>query len=124
MPAIMKGWVDRVFTKGFAYGIRDPEHPGRTFRYGHGPLSGRRTQVLITTGSPAGAMGPLGINGPVDDVLFHLLHGTLWYVGMDALEVVEPLPYRSQNAGDYDGDLVLRATLAPGEQGLGVHLRR
>lgn len=69
-PAILKGWIDRVFTKGFAYGLPDPDHPGHTFRYGSGPLSGRRAQVITTTGSPAAAMGPRGVNGQLDQVLF------------------------------------------------------
>lgn len=152
-PAILKGWIDRVFSKGFAYGIADPSHPGRTFRYGHGPLSGRRAQVVVTTGSPEAPMGPRGINGLLEQVLFPLLHGTLWYVGMDVLPplavhradrvdddgfaavsgqlrrrlgqlaTLPPLAYRAQNDGDYDDDLVLRDELAPGADGLGVHLR-
>jgi NAD(P)H dehydrogenase (quinone) len=153
-PAILKGWIDRVLAKGFAYGLRDPERPGRTFRYGDGPLSGRRAQVITTIGSPAPAMGPRGINGQLDQVLFPLLHGTLFYVGMDVLpplaihgadrvstddydaalttpehrlrdlRKIEPIPYRHQNRGDYDDDLVLDPRLCPGEGGIHVHTRR
>ncbi|MEK8171985.1 NAD(P)H-dependent oxidoreductase [Streptomyces sp. M19] len=32
VPAILKGWFDRVFVKGFAYGVKDAD--GRTLRYG------------------------------------------------------------------------------------------
>lgn len=153
MPAILKGWFDRVFTKGFAYGIRDPQQPERTLRYGDGPLAGRRAQTIVSTGSPAPAMSARGINGPLDQVLFHLLHGTLWYVGMEPLPplgihaadrmsaeehaaataavrdrmrdlpTLDPLPYRRQNDGDYDDDLVLRDDLAPGVAGIDAHLR-
>ena len=152
-PAILKGWIDRVFAQGFAYGLADPDHPGRTFRYGAGPLSGSRAQIIVTTGSPEPAMGPRGVNGQLDQVLFPLLHGTLFYVGMDVLppyavhgadridpaeypdvakrltehvrdlERHDPLPYRTQNGGDYDDDLVLRDDLLPGRGGLDVHLR-
>lgn len=152
-PAILKGWIDRVFTKGFAYGIRDPRDPGRTFRYGDGPLQGKLAQVVVTAGSPAAPMGPRGINGQLDQVLFPLLHGTLWYVGMEVLPPLAvhgadrmsdeqfqeaarslrhrithltdtaPIPYRRQNGGDYDPELVLSPTLAPGRTGLGVHVR-
>lgn len=152
MPAILKGWFDRVFVKGFAYGVRDGHSPGRTLRYGEGNLEGRRALVVVTAGSPEPALGPRGINGQLDQVLFPLLHGTLWYTGMAALpplaihgadrvgpkeferaaeklrerlaalESTPPIPYRCQNGGDYDDDLVLRAGLAGGDSGLGVHV--
>lgn len=150
-PAILKGWIDRVFVKGYAYGVTDPDHPGRTLRYGEGVLSGKRALVLTSTGGPEPAFGPRGVNGQLDQVLFPLLHGTFWYTGMSVLPPVavyganrlddqqyraaadtvrrqvtaigetEPIPYRSQNGGDYDEDLVLKPTLAPGRAGLGVH---
>jgi NAD(P)H dehydrogenase (quinone) len=151
MPAVLKGWFDRVFVKGFAYGVADPEHPGRTLRYGQGLLAGKRALVVVTAGSPEPALGPRGVNGQLDHVLFPLPHGTLWYTGMTVLppvavygadrltprqyeeaaallrervlaaEDTEPLPFRFQNGGDYDDDLVLRPELAPGATGLGVH---
>lgn len=154
MPAILKGWFDRVFVKGYAYGVRDPGQPGRTLRYGEGALAGKRALVLTTSGSPEAPLGPRGINGQLDQVLFPLLHGTLWYVGMDVLPPVavygadrvsedgydaaaelvrssvatlaetEPLPFRTQNGGDYDEALVLRSEHAPGASGLGVHYTR
>lgn len=151
MPAILKGWFDRVFVKGYAYGVQDPAAPGRTLRYGDGKLAGKRAQVIVTTGSPPEPLGPRGINGELEEVLFPLLHGTLWYVGiaalpplavygadhldscqyedaaslvqerMHALDKLEPIQYRYQNRGDYDDDLVLRPDHAPGESGLSVH---
>jgi NAD(P)H dehydrogenase (quinone) len=129
---------------------RDPQGL-RTFRYGDGPLRDKRAQVITTAGSPAAAMGPRGINGQLDQVLFPLLHGTLWYVGMEVLpplaihgadrlstadhaearaqvrqrmtrlQEVEPIAYRHQNRGDYDRDLVLCEPLSPGQGGIGIH---
>ena len=153
VPAILKGWFDRVFVKGFAYGVRDPEHPERTLRYGDGKLAGKRALTIVTSGSPKPALGPRGINGQLDEVLFPLLHGTFWYTGLaplpplgiygadrvsdeqylhdlrrlhrrlEELESTEPLAYRYQNRGDYDDDLVLRSEYAPGRSGLSVHYR-
>ncbi|WP_409492663.1 NAD(P)H-dependent oxidoreductase [Amycolatopsis sp. cmx-11-12] len=149
MPAILKGWFDRVFVKGFAYGVRRPD--GRTSRYGEGVLAGKRAMVLLTAGAPEATIGPRGVNGEINDVLFPLQHGTLWYAGMSVLPPLtvcgadrvspeqydvaaealrgrlrtlstsDPIPFRSQNGGDYDENLVLRDDLAPGRSGIGVH---
>jgi NAD(P)H dehydrogenase (quinone) len=151
VPAILKGWIDRVFVKGFAYGIRDPQNPSRTLRYGDGPLAGKKALTILTSGSPPAALGPRGINGRLDEVLFPLLHGTLWYVGiaplppmcvysadrlsdaefndataelrvrLERLDEDQPIPFRRQNGGDYDDDLVLRPELASGRAGIAVH---
>lgn len=151
VPAILKGWVDRVFVKGFAYGVPDPTHPGHNLRYGRGGLTGKRAFTVVTIGSAAASFGPRGINGQLDQVLFPLLHGTFWYTGMDPLpplgiheaehasdeQYVEaaaalrkrlaglptdaPIAYRSEDGGDYDDDLVLRDEIAPAEGGLGIH---
>lgn len=153
MPAILKGWFDRVFVQGFAFGIKDPA-TGRTLRYGDNSLSGTRAMVITTFGAREASMGPRGIHGDVNDLLFPIQHGIMWYAG---LSVVPPLlvdganrmgaaeydlvaktlrerlrslptdatiPFRYQDRGDYDENLVLRPELAPGETGLGVHLAR
>lgn len=107
--------------------------------------------MVLTSGSPGAALGPRGINGQLDHVLFPLLHGTLWYAGMSVLapvcvygadhlsddqfrvaarrvrdsvaaaQTTAPLPFRYQNLGDYDHDLVLLPRHAPGRTGLDVH---
>ncbi|TDC73959.1 NAD(P)H-dependent oxidoreductase [Actinomadura sp. 7K507] len=149
MPAILKGWFDRVFVQGFAFGVTDGD--GRTLRYGDGGLAGRRALVITTAGARPTGLGPRGVHGNADDMLFPLLHGTLFYTGMDvlpplvvpsadragpdahaaaeahlderlrALPTAAPLPYRAELGGDYDTDLVLRPHLAPGGAGLAVH---
>ncbi|TDE99059.1 flavodoxin family protein [Occultella glacieicola] len=151
MPAILKGWFDRVFVRGYAYDMPDPDRPGHTMRYGRGNLAGKRALVVVTTGAGAGPFGPRGIHGDLDEVLFPLLHGTLWYAGISALPPVaihgtsaygeadhaaavellrtrlgelataEPIPFRLQGPEDYDRDLALRPELAPGRTGLSVH---
>jgi NAD(P)H dehydrogenase (quinone) len=150
MPAILKGWFDRVFVEGFAYGVRGDD--GRTRRYGDGILAGKRAMVVVTTGGPEQVFGGRGINGALDELLFPIQHGTLFYAGatvvppllvpgadrltaqayagavaqlqerLRTLPTVAPVPYRRQNGGDYDADLVLRSDLAPGRRGVAVHV--
>lgn len=151
MPAILKGWFDRVFVMGFGYAINDPENPGLALRYGQGALTGKRSFAMVTSGSSEASLGPRGIHGPLEHILFPLLHGTLWYAGMSvlpplvvyladwlgpeqfeevaaqlrrrvtSLEETTPIKFRYQNSGDYDAELVLRAELAPGSSGMSVH---
>jgi NAD(P)H dehydrogenase (quinone) len=148
-PAILKGWFDRVLVMGFGYGIDGED--GRILRYGEGKLSGKRALAAVTVGGRRSTFGPRGVNGNLDDLLFPLLHGTFWYTGMsplppfvvhsadragadefesaakdlrarlETLETVDPIPFRSQNGGDYDEDLVLKPHLAPGRTDLGIH---
>ncbi len=145
MPAILKGWFDRVFVKGLAYGVRGAD--GRTRRYGDGPFTGKRALVVVTAGAPEPSIGPRGVNGEFEQLLFPLLHGTLFYTGMDVLSPLlvpgadraaeadhaavrtrlrglatdAPIPYRPQNGGGYDDCLVLRPEHAPDRTGLDVH---
>lgn len=149
-PAILKGWFDRVFVQGFAQGVLDPV-TGRALRYGSGGLAGKRAMVVATIGANAATVGPRGIHGDVDEVLFPVQHGTLWYSGMTvvppvlvtganrldhsdyvavaadlrqrvlSLPTAEPIPFRRQDSGDYDEHLVLRDTVARGETGLSIH---
>lgn len=148
MPAILKGWIDRVWSYGLAYGHQGA---GNRYRYGEGGLSGRRALVSITTGGPASDYSPRGINGELDELLFPITHGMLFYPGMSVLRThavfgtsrfdaaqVEaakhawrerlagifeesPIAYRAQNGGDYPDHHVLAETLAPGQHGLRVH---
>jgi NAD(P)H dehydrogenase (quinone) len=150
MPAIMKGWIERVFAFGLAYGYRGA---GNRYRYGEGGLAGKRALLSVTTGGPAEDYGPRGINGPLDELLFPITHGTLFFAGMDVLPTyavygtsridaagVEhaqaglaarmrtlfddaPIPYRPQNGGDYADRHVLADGVAPGVTGLCAHLR-
>jgi NAD(P)H dehydrogenase (quinone) len=84
MPAILKGWVDRVFQAGFAFDVTDPT-TGRSRKYGDGGLAGRRALAVVTAGDRPGSLEPRGISGSIEDVLWPLLHGTFWYTGMEAL---------------------------------------
>ncbi len=131
MPAILKGWVDRVFAYGFAYGVGEHSDKRWGDRYGEGTLAGKRAMLIVTAGGWEEHYAPRGINGPIDDLLFPINHGILYYPGynvlpsfvtystdrfddarfeaaaeslrdrMRTLETTHPIPYRRQNGGDY-----------------------
>lgn len=151
VPAILKGWIDRVFVRGYAYSIPDPDRPGRSLRYGTGGLAGKRALAVVTVGGSGEGYQPRGIDGSLEDLLFPLLHGTFFYTGMIPLppvavydanhlsdegyraavanlrerlaeaETAPPIRYRTQNGGDYDDQMVLRPHVAPGRTGLDAH---
>lgn len=131
MPAIMKGWVDRVYAYGFAYGVGEHSDTRWGDRYGEGRMAGKRAMLMVTTGGWDSHYGPRGINGPIEDILFPIQHGILYYPGFDVLPpflvyrtsrvddaryasireelgqrlddlwTTEPIPFRKQNGGDY-----------------------
>lgn len=147
MPAILKGWVERVYARGFAYGVG--EHSERRWgdRYGEGMLAGKRAMLIVTAGGWAEHYSARGINGPIDDLLFPINHGILYYPGyevlppfvvyqadrldntafgqvaeqlrerMRALGTTSPIPYRRQNGGDY---LIPTMQLRPGLEAPGA----
>lgn len=78
MPAILKGWVDRVLTMGFAY-----DQDGRW--YDHGGLKGRRAMLSLTTGDPEPCFTPRGIHGSMDAILWPIQRATLSHCGFEVL---------------------------------------
>lgn len=132
MPAILKGWVDRVFTYRFAYGVGEHSDTKYGERFGEGTLAGRKALLSVTVGGPESHYAARGINGPIDDLLFPIQHGILYYPGIEALppfvlygtdrttdedypdiakaweqrlltlDSTEPIPFRRQNFGDYE----------------------
>jgi len=150
MPAIMKGWIERVYAYGLAYGYRDE---GNRYRYGDGALCGKRAMLSVTLGGPEADYSSRGINGQLDELLFPITHGVLYYPGMNVLPTYAvydahrlddagvtrvadglrarmrglfddaPLPYRPQNGGDYPDRHALAENVSPGVTGLRAHLR-
>jgi NAD(P)H dehydrogenase (quinone) len=152
MPAILKGWVERVFAYGFAYGVgtRGGERWGD--RYGEGVLSGRRAMLAVTIGGREPHYGERGVNGRLDDVLWPIQHGMLFYPGLRVLPpfvvyqsdrlteagwpavaeayrrrltglfTATPIAFRTQNGGHYDGEQVLKPGLGENEDGTRIHL--
>jgi NAD(P)H dehydrogenase (quinone) len=131
MPAIMKGWVERVYAYGFGYGVG--EHSDRRWgdRFGEGVMVGKRAMLLVTAGGWESHYSARGVNGPINDLLFPIHHGILYYPGFDVLPpftvfrtgkideakyasicdalrgrldelwTAEPIAFRPQNGGDY-----------------------
>ncbi|MEV0661447.1 NAD(P)H-dependent oxidoreductase [Actinomadura luteofluorescens] len=80
LPAILKGWVDRVFAMGAVFG-------GDYGLFGDAALAGKRAMLLFTTGGPSEMFQP-GIFGSMDDFLFHIHRGMLEFVGYQVLDPV------------------------------------
>ncbi|KIH83941.1 NAD(P)H-dependent oxidoreductase [Pseudomonas batumici] len=92
VPAILKGWIDRVLVSGVCYG-------GKRF-YDQGGLAGKKALVSVTLGGREHMFGEDAIHGPLEDMLRPLLRGTLAYVGLDVLPpfVAWHVPYISADA--------------------------
>lgn len=75
-PAILKGWMDRVFVNGGLYSSR--------MRYETGYFSGKRALVSVTTGAPKKAFGP-GCRGGDFEVMLWPVHYSLHYMGFSVL---------------------------------------
>ncbi|MCP2014161.1 NAD(P)H dehydrogenase (quinone) [Deinococcus sp. HSC-46F16] len=81
LPALLKGWVDRVFAMGAAYG-------GGVGTFAQGAFRGRRALLLFTTGSLEEYFGPGRRDGEMDTLLFHIQHGMFYFVGYTVLAPV------------------------------------
>lgn len=76
-PAILKGWFDRVFTRGFGYRAG--------CKYDTGLMRGKLAMVSVTTGTSADTYAPDGIDGEILDILWPVHNGLLRYTGFDVL---------------------------------------
>ena len=77
MPAILKGWVDRVFAVGVAYG------GGRYF--GTGVMKGKRAMCIVTAGGSPSAYDGSGHYASIDAVLYPIHRGILEFAGFEVL---------------------------------------
>lgn len=148
-PAILKGWIERVYAFGFAYGYKNGTNE---FRFGEGILKGKKALVSVYTGGPQADYSPRGVNGPIEQLLFPLTHGALFYPGMEVLPthvihgaafitpdqveiekelwkkrlenlfIEKPIPFREQNSGDYPDRHILKDTVAIGKTGIVAHI--
>ncbi|KAM4722228.1 NAD(P)H dehydrogenase [quinone] 1 [Rhinophrynus dorsalis] len=78
LPAILKGWFDRVLTQGFAYGLQAT--------YDNGHFKNKKALLSFTTGAPESMYTPTGINGDINVILWPVQQGTLHFCGFKVLE--------------------------------------
>lgn len=78
LPAIMKGWIDRVLAVGRAYG------GGRYFS--RGVFAHKLAMCAVTVGGPAEAYSANGVYGPIEPILYPINHGILNFVGFTVVE--------------------------------------
>uniref|UniRef100_A0A8C6U8Q0 Ribosyldihydronicotinamide dehydrogenase [quinone] n=1 Tax=Neogobius melanostomus TaxID=47308 RepID=A0A8C6U8Q0_9GOBI len=77
VPAVLKGWFDRVLTLGFAY--------TKEKRYSNGIFKKTKALLSFTTGSEETMFSPTGINGDMNVTLWPLQNGILHYCGFQVL---------------------------------------
>lgn len=77
VPAIMKGWVDRVFAMGRTYG------QGNT--YETGIFRGKKAMLSLTTGGGKEDYSDGGLNGDIDNMLKPLHRGIFQFTGFSVL---------------------------------------
>lgn len=96
MPAIMKGWVDRVFLNSLVYGAG--------MRFETGGLKGKRAMVCTSTGGFDTMFSPDGLLGDMNVALWHIHHGMLHYTGFDVLPPFvawAPVRVGDEKCGEY-----------------------
>ncbi len=79
MPAILKGWCDRVLASGRVYG--GPQ----LYENGVGK-SVKRGIILMTTGGGPSVYSGWGVNPAMDTILAPVQHGVFWFNGIKPLE--------------------------------------
>lgn len=77
LPAVLKGWVDRVFTKGRVYG-------GNQI-YETGVFRGKRALLSLTTGGPEKVYRKGAFNGDIAGILRPIHRGILQFIGFEVM---------------------------------------
>lgn len=78
VPGILKGWFDRTFAMGYAYG------GGRWFETG--PFRGKKVMLAFTAGAPPERYTEGAIFGGIERVLYPIHVGVFNLTGFDVLE--------------------------------------
>jgi len=78
-PAILKGWIDRVFANGFAFDAAEGK------MYAEGLLKGKKAVLSFTTGAPWNLYTSEGPHGDIEVALTSITHNTMEAVGLEVL---------------------------------------
>ena len=78
-PAILKGWIDRVFYNGFAFNV------GEMKLYNEGLLKGKKGMLSFTTGASRELYTDKGPHGDIEVLVKYFNHLLFEFVGMGAL---------------------------------------
>jgi len=78
-PAILKGWIDRVFYNGFAFNAVEMKF------YKDGLLKGKKGMLSFTTGASRELYTDKGPHGEIEVLVNYFNHLLFEFVGMDAL---------------------------------------
>ena len=78
VPAMLKGWIDKVMASGFAYG------GGRW--YETGIFKDKKAMLVMTTGAPEFMFKADHVQGDIRDICFPITHGVFWFCGFTPLE--------------------------------------
>lgn len=78
VPAILKGWVDRVFAMGRVYGM------GKI--YEQGGFKGKKALLSLTTGGSEDNYSKEGLQGDIHNILKPIHRGMLQFTGFTVLQ--------------------------------------
>jgi len=78
LPALLKSWVDKVFAFGFAYAS------GKW--YNRGMFRSKKAMLSLTTGAPDFYYKFDSIQGCINEILFPINHGILYFCGFQVCE--------------------------------------
>ncbi|XP_068941576.1 NAD(P)H dehydrogenase [quinone] 1 [Petaurus breviceps papuanus] len=78
LPAILKGWFERVFIGEFAYSYAT--------MYDQGPFKNKKAVLSITTGGAGSMYSLFGVHGDMNVILWPIQSGILYFCGFQVLE--------------------------------------
>ncbi len=79
LPAILKGWIDKVFLPGVVHNIAEGK------MYDTGLLKGKKAMLSFTTGATKDVYSSEGPHGDLDEIFKYITHNILELTGLEVL---------------------------------------